>query len=105
MNTETKSMTAGEIREHLVSRASSDDEFRGRLQADPKATIKAELGITLPEQFTIQVHEEGAETAHLVLPPNAGLSEGELQQAAGGNNEPYFWHSPLDTTGKKGVSL
>ena len=104
MSTETKSMTAGEIREHLVSKAGSDNEFRDRLQASPKATIEEELGITLPEHFSIQVHEEGAETAHLILPPRAGLNEAELQQAAGGN-EPYFWHSPLDTTGKKSVSL
>ena len=88
-------MTAGEIREHLVSKAASDDAFRRLLQSSPKTTIEAELGITLPEDFTIQVHEEGAETAHLILPPKAGLNEAELQQAAGGN-QPYFWHAPIN---------
>ena len=93
--TETKSMTASEIREHLVSKAGADETFRDLLLSNPKSTIEAELGITLPENFTIEAHEEGAQSAHLILPPKAGLNEAELQQAAGGT-QAYFWHAPID---------
>ncbi len=92
----TETMTATEIREHLVSKACSDEAFRGLLVSDPKAAIKAELGVTLPEDFTIEVHEEMQDTSHLVLPPTAGLNEAELQRATGGTGA-YFWHAPLAT--------
>ena len=62
---------------------------------EPEDDDRRGLGITLPENFIIKVHEEGAETAHLILPPKAGLNEAELQQAAGGN-QPYFWHAPIN---------
>ena len=89
----TETMTATEIREHLVSKACTDEAFRGLLISDPKAAIQAELGVTLPEDFTIEVHEEMQDTSHLVLPPAAGLNEGELRQAAGGRPR-YLWDIP-----------
>ena len=67
-----ETLAASEIREHLVSKACSDEAFRALLLSDPKAAIEAELGITLPEGFTIMVHEEMLGTSHLVLPPVAG---------------------------------
>ena len=76
--------TVGEMREHLVSKASADTEFRAQLLSDPKGAIKAELGLSIPAGFTINVHEEAPDASHLVLPPAAELGEAELQQAAGG---------------------
>ena len=67
-----ETLAASEIREHLVSKACSDEAFRELLLSDPRAAVEAELGITLPEDFIIMVHEEMADTSHLVLPPVAG---------------------------------
>ena len=76
--------TPNELRAHLADKAASDAEFRARLLDDPKGAIGDELGVTLPAGFKVEVHEEGAATAHLVLPPTGNLSPDELQAAAGG---------------------
>ena len=43
-----------------------------------------ELGVTMPASLSIGVHEESGTTAHLVLPPDSKLSEGDLQAVSGG---------------------
>ena len=62
----------------------------------PQGCHQGGAGVTLPEDFTIEVHEEMQDTSHLVLPPTAGLNEAELQRATGGTGA-YFWHAPLAT--------
>ena len=84
MTTDTGMMTAAEMRERLIGKATRDDEFRTRLVADPKGAIETEWGVKFPDSFHLKVHEESADTSHLVLPPPAGLTEAELYQAAGG---------------------
>ena len=93
MSSETR--TTGELREHLVEKATEDEAFRARLLSDPKAAIEQELGVTIPASLSIEVHEEDVATAHLVLPPDVKLSEGDLQAAAGGRSflESLFPHS------------
>ena len=81
--------TADELREHLVVKATTDEAFRAQLIADPKAAIKEELGLALPPEFTVKVHEEQADTSHVVLPPAATLGEEDLERAAGGAR--YLW--------------
>lgn len=76
---------AGERRRRLVEKAVEDEAFRARLLADPKAAIEEELGLTLPPSLAVEVHEEGVDTAHLVLPPPRGaLSDEQLARVAGG---------------------
>ncbi len=82
MSSETR--TAGELREYLVDKATGDAEFRARLLSDPKAAIREELGVAIPASLSIEVHEEDGATAHLVLPPDSRLNEGDLQAVAGG---------------------
>ncbi len=91
----SEARTAGELREHLVEKATADAEFRARLLSDPKAAIEQELGIAIPASLSIEVHEEDSATAHLILPPTAKLNEGDLQTAAGGRSflESLFPHS------------
>ena len=67
-----------------MARAAEDGEFRAKLVGDPKATISAELGVFIPEGFTVQVHEDSATSAHLVLPSPDRLSEKDLEDAVGG---------------------
>ena len=45
----------------------------------------------IPEDFTIQVHEENGMTAHLVLPPSSRLTEEDLAVVAGGNGLISSW--------------
>ena len=73
-----------EMRAKIVGKATEDEEFRARLLSDPKGALGQELGIAIPASMSIEVHEEGDTTAHLVLPPDSRLSEGDLQAVAGG---------------------
>ena len=96
MDSKTETPTASEMRERLIAKADADEAFRARLLSDPKAAINEELGLAIPPGFTIKVHEEAADTSHLVLPPLAALGEADLQQVAGGrgsgNDEAItFW--------------
>ena len=76
--------TPKEMRMKIVEKATGDVEFRARLLGDPKGALEEELGVTIPDSLTVEVHEESAGTAHLVLPPDSKLSEGDLQAVAGG---------------------
>ena len=77
-------MTVSEMKAHLVARADESEDFRARLVADPRSVISAEFGISIPETFNVQVHEDDATTAHLVLPVTDRLTEEDLAQVAGG---------------------
>ena len=83
--------TAIELKTRILTRASEDADFRAQLIADPKAAISAELGRTIPEGFDVVVHEDGATTAHLVLPPSTELTEAELEMATGGMDSWIIW--------------
>ena len=76
--------TPSEIRAKIVGKAAEDADFRARLLSDPKAAIEQELGVAIPASLSVEVHEEGDATAHLVLPPDSRLSDGDLQAVAGG---------------------
>ena len=75
--------TATEMKTQILSKAAEDGDFRARLIADPKAVISAETGQAIPDGFDIVIHEDGATTAHLVLPPSPQLTEAELAEVAG----------------------
>ena len=77
--------THQELRAELIGKAAADDGFRAKLVADPKAAVKKALGVGLPESITVHVHEETALSAHVVLPPSAGLAETDLEGVAAGH--------------------
>ena len=77
--------THEELRAELVGKAAKDDGFRAKLVADPKAAVKEALNVDLPESITVHVHEDGPLSAHLVLPPSAGLSDAELETVTAGH--------------------
>ena len=76
--------TVGEMKAHLLARADESEDFRTRLVADPKSVISAEFGVSIPEGFNVQVHEDSATTAHMVLPMTDRLTEEELAEIAAG---------------------
>ena len=79
--------TAKELRAKVVGKAAKDADFRAQLLSDPKAAIGQELGVTIPASMSIEVHEEGGGTAHLVLPPASKLNAQELAGVSAG----YTW--------------
>ena len=86
--------TVDEFQGYLRDKAVEDAEFRARLLTDPRSVMEEELDVSIPDGFNIEVHEESATTAHLVLPPSATLAEEDLEAVAGGN-ENMGWCSPV----------
>ena len=79
----------------LIAKADEDSDFRDRLKADPRSVLKETFDIELADGFNLEVHEDDARTAHLVLPASAELTDAQLQQAAGGQpcNASVHWGS------------
>lgn len=75
--------TANEMRAQIADRAAQDADFRARLLGDPRGAVNEELGVSLPEGMTLNVHEQGAGTVHLVLPPSSKLGERDLEAVTG----------------------
>ena len=82
--------TPKEMRAKIVGKAAEDADFRTRLLSDPKGAIGQELGVTIPASLSVEIHEEDGTTAHLVLPPDSRLSEGDLRRAAGGTDDRWI---------------
>lgn len=76
--------TASEAQRQLIEKAENDSEFRELLIADPTKAVEEEFGVKLPEGFSIQVHEQASNVAHIVLPPPSRLGEEDLRSVAGG---------------------
>lgn len=77
--------SAVEIETQLRAKADEDGEFRALLLEDPRRAIQVATGVTVPEAFSIHVHEESATDFHMVLQPVGGrLSDEELGLASGG---------------------
>lgn len=68
----------------IVEKSALDTEFRQQLLDDPKSTISAELGITMPESMNVVVHESDMQTVHLALPPDPNISEEQLEAISAG---------------------
>lgn len=88
--------TIEELREHVIEKATTDDTFRTRLIADPKAALEEELGLTIPDGFKIKVHQDRVDTSHMVLPSATQLAPADLEPASGGGQhasgaEQTFW--------------
>ena len=83
--------TVEEFHDYVRNKAVENEEFRARLLADPKAVMEEELDLSIPDDFSIEVHEDSATTAHLVLPPSAALAEEDMRTVAGGGG----WCSPV----------
>ena len=89
-----------QMERRLVDRSLEDEAFRIRLLEDPKAAVEQELGTQLPEDVKVEVMEETADTAYLVLPfrstesrEDGELSDRELEVVAGGWMEGDAAHS------------
>ncbi|HEX5869378.1 MAG TPA: nitrile hydratase subunit alpha [Longimicrobium sp.] len=57
-----------QVEQGLYELAQRDPEFRNRLTTDPKGALSQLFGGELPEGLNVQVHQEDANTVHIVLP-------------------------------------
>lgn len=78
--------TSEEMQRSLIAKASEDADFRAQLIADPKATVKQEFGVEMPDFINFQVHESSLNDVHLVLPldENTELDEETLEAISAG---------------------
>ncbi|BAI74512.1 nitrile hydratase (plasmid) [Azospirillum sp. B510] len=87
--TQSTSMTRRELEAKIVARAWSDEDFKAKFLADPKAMLEEHLGTRLPETLVIAAHEETADALHFVIPAKPWsdldeLSDEDLEKVAGG---------------------
>ena len=76
--------SGNEMLQHIVEKSALDADFRKELIADPKTSISQELGITIPESMSIEVHESDMQTVHLALPPDPHITEEQLEAVSAG---------------------
>ncbi len=93
--------THEELRAELIEKATEDEQFRAHLIAEPKAAIQEVLGIELPESMSVTVHEDSPTSAHLVLPPQARLTDEDLAQVAAGHFSTFSIYK-IKITGRAG---
>ena len=87
--------TPNEMRAKIVGKAAEDTEFRARLVEDPKSAVERELDISIPAGMAVQVHEESADTVHLILPPNSKLSQADMQAIHAGHHLTDRYGNPI----------
>ena len=73
-----------EMLKQIVDKSAVDSDLRQQLLSDPKSTISGELGITIPDSMTIEVHESDMQTVHLALPPDPNITEEQLEAISAG---------------------
>ena len=72
----------------VIGQAMSDPVFRKRLLADPAGTLRG-AGVEVPEGVTIEVVEDTATKAHLVLPAREDEAlDSDLDVVVGGMIKP-----------------
>ena len=64
-----------EILQRIVEKSTLDTEFRQQLLTDPKTAVGQELGSTIPDSMSIEVHESDMQTVHVALPPDPNITE------------------------------
>ena len=75
--------SVSELGARLTERASIDGDFRSRLLSDPKAAVQEELGVEVPDEVDIKVHENDMQTVHVALPAT-DLAEEQLEAISAG---------------------
>ena len=80
---ETPLQSAEDMRRQVTDRAIIDDDFRSLLISDPKTAISQELGVDLPEDIEVEVHQSNAQVLHLALPVTE-IGEEQLEAIAAG---------------------
>jgi hypothetical protein len=85
-----ETVTRRDLETQLIAKAWKDPVFRTEVIRDPKGLLEKYTGQKLPDQVTIIVHEETANTLHFSIPPAPSnvseLSDEDLAKIAGGTD-------------------
>ncbi len=82
-----KGKTFSEILIELNKRTFTDPEFKKQYLEDPKSVIEKTLGIKLPNDFEVAIHENTPKKLNIALsldPSSLELSDEQLELVAGG---------------------
>ncbi|AZN41669.1 NHLP leader peptide family RiPP precursor [Paenibacillus albus] len=74
-------MSEQELQQQIIEKAWSDESFKAKLLADPKAALQEAFNLTLPEDVELVVVEETPSKLALVIPQNpadAAKTDSEL---------------------------
>ncbi|MYB34977.1 MAG: NHLP leader peptide family natural product precursor [Gammaproteobacteria bacterium] len=80
---ETPLQSGEDMSRRIVDKAISDESFRAELLSNPKNAISTELGLDLPQDVNVVVHQSDPKTFHLSLPVTE-LDEESLEAIAAG---------------------
>lgn len=69
----------------VLAKAWSDPNFKQKLLKNPEQALR-EMGIVLPANKKIEVHESTEKVVHLIIPPKptGEIAEEDLKDVAGG---------------------
>ena len=82
--------TRSEVEAIIAERIAADPAFRDTLLADPRAVLSEIIGLNIPDNVQIDLHEESLTQIHLTIPSSEALSDADLELVAGG----VCWSNP-----------
>ena len=84
----SEQLSRGEVQDLLSKFSKSNPQYRAALLANPKAVLEGQMGSKIPDAISVKAVEESPSTMYVVVPyvpkPGAELSDGALEQVAGG---------------------
>ena len=76
--------TESQLRAEILSKASTDSDFRSLLLSNPARAARECLGVNVPADIQLHVHEDTESERHIVLPSTSLMSEKELEEISAG---------------------
>ena len=86
--------TRADVESRIATAIDEDPGFRERLLADPRGVVGELIGMDIPENVTVVLHEESLTHIHLTIPASDEIAEHELELVAGGRDN--LWRTAFD---------
>lgn len=67
-----------DLREQVIEKAWTDQEFKKKLLANPESAIEDAFGVKIPQGYKLKVLEETDDTFYLVLPQSPTAKAADL---------------------------
>ena len=86
--------TRSEVEAIIAERIAADPGFREALLANPQAVLSEVIGLDIPDDVQIVLHEESLTQIHLVMPAAEALTDDDLELITGGGDGNRRGHNP-----------